>query len=266
MREQGLATLAAAILAGPRRRSLSKGQRALLQSITAVHRAHAAALAPDARTGRAPEIADMSLRESLTRLARREAAVAAASRKSALSASGLDALLWGSMSVAGAAFAGAVTDGEPASVAPLTERRPAALLSDVEAVQALVSQLNAIVYGYQLAIGQLPVLSREHGRAVRELLSTRVQRERLITFLSRRSADIPAAEPAYVPSTRPRDAASSAKLIREMHIAVLPFCGQWLAAAGDARREQALTTLASTADRARSWGAPLQAWPGYASR
>lgn len=263
MREQGLATLAAAILAGPRRRSLSKGQRALLRSITAVHRAHAAALAPDAPTGRAPEIADMSLRESLTRLSRREAAVAAASRKSALAASGLDALLWGSMSVAGAAFAGAVTDGEPASVAPLTERRPAALLSDVEAVQALVSQLHAIVYGYQLAIGQLPVLSREHGRAVRELLSTRVQRERLITFLSRRSADVPAAEPAYVPSTRPRDTASSAKLIREMHTAVLPFCGQWLAAAGDARREQALTTLASTTDRARSWGAPLQAWPGY---
>ena len=80
------------------------------------------------------------------------------------------------MSVAGAAFAGAVTDSEPASVAPVTERRPAALLSDVEAVQALVSQLHAIVYGYQLAIGQLPVLSRERGRAVRELLSTRVQR------------------------------------------------------------------------------------------
>ena len=33
------------------------------------------------------------------------------------------------------------------------------MLSDVEAVQELVAQLHAIVYGYQLAIGQLPVVS-----------------------------------------------------------------------------------------------------------
>ena len=60
---------------------------------------------------------------------------------------------------------------------------------------------------------------------MRELRSTRIQRDRLIAWLKRRSADIPAAESAYVPTVLPRDAASAAKLIRTMQIALLPFCG-----------------------------------------
>ena len=156
-----------------------------------------------------------------------------------------------------------MTDASPPSVTSADRRARPRCSATCEAVQALVGQLHAIVYGYQLAIGQMPVASGQHGRAVRELRSTRVQRDRLIAWLNRRKADIPAAEPAYVPTVVPRDGASAAKLIRSMHVALLPFCGQWLAAAGDADRKRALTTLASTAGRARSWDAPLPAWPGY---
>ena len=55
----------------------------------------------------------------------------------------------------------------------------------------------------------------------------------------------------------------AAKLIRTMHIALLPFYGQWLAAAGDADRNRAMTMFTSAAGRADSWNAPLAAWPGY---
>ena len=69
-------------------------------------------------------------------------------------------------------------------------------------MQALVGQLHAVVYGYQLAIGQLPVASGPHDRAVRELRSTRVERDRLIAWLKRRKADIPAAEAGVRPDGR----------------------------------------------------------------
>jgi hypothetical protein len=48
-----------------------------------------------------------------------------------------------------------------------------------------------------------------------------------------------------------------------MRIALLPFYGQWLAAAGDADRKRAMTMFTSAAERADSWNAPLAAWPGY---
>ena len=261
-RERGLAALAAAIISGRQGKALNKDQRTLLRSVRAAHRSHADALDPDGPPAKAAKISDLSLPQALSLLARREAAAAKAHRKTALTSSGLHALLLGSMSVAAAGFAGAVTDSSPPSVGA-AEYRPPPLLSDVEAVQALVGQLHAVVYGYQLAIGQMPVSSGPHGRAVRELRSTRVERDRLIAWLKRRKADIPAAEAAYVPTVVPRDGASAAKLIRTMHVALLPFYGQWLAAAGDADRKRALTMFTSAAGRADSWNAPLAAWPGY---
>lgn len=261
-RERGLVALAAAISAGRQGKALTKDQRSLLRSVRAAHQSHAAALDPDGQAAKAPKISDLSLPRALALLARREAAAAKAHRKAALTASGLHALLLGSMSVSAAGFATAVPDTKPPPVTS-ADRGAVPLLSDVQAVQALVAQLHAVVYGYQLAIGPMPVASRQHARAVRELRSTRVQRDRLIAWLKRRKADIPSAESAYVPTVVPRDGASAAKLIRSMQVALMPFCGQWLAAAGDADRKRALTTLASTAERARSWDAPLQAWPGY---
>ncbi|HSU37837.1 MAG TPA: DUF4439 domain-containing protein [Propionibacteriaceae bacterium] len=262
-RERGLAVLSAAIVSGRQGTALTKDQRSLLRSVRAAHRSHADALDPDGPPAKAAKISDLSLPQALSLLARRERAAAKAHRKTALTSSGLHALRLGSMSVAAAGFATAVTDASPAKVTSAADDRPPPLLSDVEAVQALVGQLHAVVYGYQLAIGQMPAASGPRGRAVRELRSTRVERDRLIAWLKRRKADIPAAEAAYVPTVVPRDGASAAKLIRAMHIALLPFYGQWLAAAGDADRKRALTTLTSAAGRADSWRAPLAPRPGY---
>lgn len=261
--EERLAALASAILGGPHRKSLSGRQRTLLRFVAATHTSHAAALAPRSPAP-PPKIGQLSLKQSLALLGRREAAAGKAYGHSALSSRGRDALLWGSWSVASASIASVVTAAKPPGVTAVHGHRPAALLSDVEAVQELVGQLHAVVYGYQVALGHLPVLGKPHARAVRELLETRLRRDRLIAWLQRRSATVPAAEPAYVPSTVPHGAASSAKLIRQLQVALQPFCGLWLAAAAsNADRQTALTTLRSVQGTARSWGAPLAAWPGY---
>jgi hypothetical protein len=132
----------------------------------------------------------------------------------------------------------------------------------VEAVRSLVAQLHALVYGYQLAIGRLPVASDRHDQAVAELLQHRIQRDRLIGWLTRRSAEVPVPEPAYRPSVEPRDAASAARLIRSMLVALQPFGAIWLAAAGDADRKSAYATFSAIVDLARAWNAPLPVWPG----
>ncbi|HEY9468020.1 MAG TPA: DUF4439 domain-containing protein, partial [Propionibacteriaceae bacterium] len=78
--------------------------------------------------------------------------------------------------------------------------------------------------------------------------------------------EVPAAEPAYVPSVVPRNQATAGKLIMQMQTALQPFCGLWLvAAASRADRQQAFTALAAAVKTARSWGAPLSAWPGWSS-
>ena len=127
----------------------------------------------------------------------------------------------------------------------------------------MVAQLHALVYGYQLAIGRLPVASDRHDQAVAELLQHRIRRDRLIAWLTRRSAEVPVPEPAYRPSVEPRDGASSARLIRTMLVALQPFGAIWLAAAGEADREWALTTFTTIVDLARAWNAPLPVWPGW---
>ena len=51
-----------------------------------------------------------------------------------------------------------------------------------------------------------------------------------------------------------------------MQTALQPFCGLWLAASTtQPDRQQALTALTTAMKTARSWGAPLQTWPGWSS-
>jgi hypothetical protein len=260
---QGLASLAAGITASRQGRSLTRSQRTLLTFLLNAHHAHAEARRLAGPVPPGARLETTSLRRSLTLLARRESAAARQHQRDALNSSGLDALMLGSMSVAAATFADVVTDRDPPSVRAVRARKPTALLSDVEAVQQLVAQLHAMIYGYQLAIGRLSVLSSRRPRAIRELRAHRVLRDRYIGWLGKRSAEVPIAEPAYVPTTVPRNTATSSRLIRQMHTAFQPFCGLWLAAAGDADRRSALTQLRTTTNLARSWGAPLQAWPGF---
>ncbi len=128
---------------------------------------------------------------------------------------------------------------EPDEAVPIasSKRRQLPALSADQAVAELVAQLHALVYGYQLAIGKLPVLGKRHARAVAELLRVRILRERLISILTRHSIKVPVPLSAYVPSLRVHDAASAEKLIARMQSALLPFCGLFVAAAKRRRQE-----------------------------
>jgi hypothetical protein len=266
--EQALAALATAILVGPQRKQLSKDRRNLVTFLRNAHTAHARAIAsPNPLPSQAPvKLGGQSLNSSLALLMRHETAAASRYRRTALQAKGSDALLWGSLSVAAGSFAAAARSGNPPPSRPVGNRQPVEPLSEVAAVQELVRQLHAMVYGYQLAIGKMKVLGKQRPRAEHELLDQRIFRDRLIAWLRRRSVEVPAAEPAYVPSVVPRNQATAAKLIMQMQTALQPFCGLWLiAAASRADRQQAFTALAAAVKTARSWGAPLSAWPGWSS-
>ena len=225
--EQKLSAYAGAVLTGPHRKDLNGGTRRLLTFLRDAHADHAVALAGDnpssrpttaapSPTAARPDLKGLSLGDSLKRLARQEAAQAARQRKAATSAKGLDALLAGSLAVAADSYAAALGASDPPSVSAIRRHKPAPLLTDVAAAQQLVAQLHAVVYGYQLAVGTLKYSSSARKRAVSELASTRRLLDTQIAFLLSRKADVPAAEPAYAPSPRPRSAGDAGQLVRGM--------------------------------------------------
>ncbi len=241
------------------RAGVTKANRAWLADLADAHRAHASALVdvpPSPPTASGSAI-------TRTTLAQRERATARRYRRTALGSSGADALLWASMSIAAAGFAGAADDTTPPALAALHAVKPVAVLTDTAATQQLVAQLHAVVYGYQLAMGRMSRFGGTYDRARSELRQHRKTRDELIRWLNRRKAEIPAAEPAYTPSVRPTSAARAERLIRSMLVALQPFGGLLVAAAGDDDREQAIEILDDTVDRAGRWGAPLPIWPGY---
>lgn len=276
-REQILASRAAAVLSGSARAKLNAGQRAVLAAVRDAHTAHLAALRSPDPTSRPtpsagatpsadPFFGKLTLPKALHTLAAGERGAAAASRAAALRSSGFVALLYGSISVAATWYAAALASTNGLPVAKPAAPRGLPALSDTEAIADLVAQLHALVYGYQLALGKLPVASKQHQRALAELSSARVLRDQLIAIVDGRHAKVPVPEPAYVPAVRVHDAASAARSIMLMRSALLPYCGLFLAAAdsgGD--RNLAFDTLAAAAATARSWGAPLRTWPGWPS-
>ena len=234
--ELGLAGLARAILTGPRRRGLSADQRTLMEFLVRAHQAHAVALDPSAPPPRPATVDQLTLRQSLTRLARSQAAAAVSHRAAALAVSGRAAARFGAVAAAAGLYARVITVGRPGADRGTAPPRPRFRWRPMSRRSSrLVAQLHALVYGYQLAIGRLPVASDRHDQAVAELLQHRIRRDRLITWLTRRSAEVPVPEPAYRPSVEPRDAASAARLIRAMLVALQPFGAIWLAAAGRGR-------------------------------
>ena len=196
---------------------------------------------------------------------------AANHRRNALTADQLSALLWGSLATSAAAttavleaadLAGAHPEPAAAAVGAVRSRAPMPVVTIVAAEQEVVQQLHALVYGYQLALGRLKGARQDAAAA--ELRQHRILRDRLTTRLLNRKADVPVAKAAYVPSTNPRNAATAAKLIRQMETGFQPFCGLWLAAAPTSiERTEALNQLGHATTVARQWGAALPAWPGW---
>ena len=261
--ELALAGLAQAIAAGPRRGELKADQRALLDFLADAHRAHAGVLDPSVRAPRPADVSRLTLPQALARLGRDETTAAGRHRAAALRVSGEDSLRFGAVAAAARVYAGAVTSGRRTPTSP-GPRTPTLLAgsTDIAAVQSVVAQQHALVYGYQLAIGRMPVAGNDDNRAVAELLQHRIRRDQLIGWLRGRDAEVPVPEPAYRPSVEVRDGPTGIRLIRTMLTALLPFAGIWLASAEDAQREWALSFFLTTVDLARGWGAPLPVWPG----
>lgn len=267
--ERRLAGWAAAVLDGPWRRQLA-ARKSLIAGIRSAHLDHAAALEgpqPTARPTGSPDpippaVRPSSLAAAVDRLVEAELDAATRHRAAALATTGYSALVWGSMSVAAASYASALTGGRPVQVRR-SARRPMPQLPDVEAMQLLVKQLHAVVWGYQLAIGQLADGTRR-ASAVARLRDHRIQLDWLTTTLVARSAAVPAAEPAYVPSVNARSDATAAQLVAAMEDALAPFCGLWLAAAATVPdRRRALSALSRSVTTARRFGAPVTDWPGW---
>ncbi len=282
--EDSLAAHAAVVLAVGHD-ELGRAGRRLLTAVRDQHRAHAAALRTDDPTdpNRAgggagspsasprPSTKTPSFAKAVSRLVAAESAAAVTHRTTALAGSGAAALLWGSLAgsatqlrsvLAAADLAGDDPEPDVATVAAPRVRAPMPVLSEVRAEQQLVAQLHAVVYGYQLALGRLTGSRRDTAAA--ELRRHRILRDRLTARLLDRKADVPVADPAYVPTTNPRNAATAAKLVRQMETALVPFGGLWLAAAATpAERGEALDLVIRTAGVARQWGAAVSTWPGW---
>lgn len=285
--ERALTARATAVLAAGGHDLDASGRR-LISAIRDQHAAHVAALAssdptnpnaspaPPASPGSPAPTGSSSAKRAgfataVKQLLAAESKAATAHRVRALQAPDTAALLWGSLATSAAAL-GSVLDGadlagdrprpKRVTVAPVQARAPMPVVTLVAAEQQMVAQLHAVVYGYQLALGRLSGSSRDTAAA--GLKRHRVLRDRLTARLIEHRADVPVAEPAYVPSTTPRNAASAGKLIRQLETALLPFCGLWLAAGGTpAGRAEALDQLAATLTVARHWGAAQPAWPGW---
>ena len=269
--ERRLAGLAAAALSGAWRKDL--GDRAgLLAAVRDAHLAHATALQGDQPTTRPtadpaqplpPAKAAKSLEAALQRLADGERREAARHRAAAVSTTGLASLLWASMSIAAARYANALETTRPVAHRKPRPPKPLPLLSDVEAMQQLVQQLHALNYGYPMAIGQLTAGPRRDA-AIRRLHSLRGLRDGLVSTLLTRRAEVPIAEPAYVPTVFPRTDATASRLVQDLEVRLTPFLGLWLAAGPTpADRSRAFDALSLTVAAATSWGAPLRTWPGW---
>ena len=270
-----MSVYAAAVLTGRHRADLDQAEKTLLGFLRDAHAQHALARAGADPTTRptsavpspsaaAPTLTTLSLKSTLRALAAAESAQAQRQRRAALAGTGRSALLDGSLAVSAATFATALTAGRPPPVHAIGPHQPVPLLSDEAATQAVVGQLQAIVYGYQLAIGKLAVGSAARARAYAGLADQRALLDELASVLDDRATDVPPAAPAYAPSSTPRNAAGAGRLIRQMHTRLQPYAGLLLAAAGTAAdRARALELLTSTTRAATAWGAPLRAWPGW---
>lgn len=278
VREEQLAK-SATVLLSVSAKKLSSRDRKQLRNLRDAHLAHAAELRGIAAAGGASASASTSaspaggrpgLAAAATQQASAERKAAASYRRQALAATGEAAQLWGSLATfstvaAGQLKAARLGSGQSAPgalrVASPQPRRQWKQLSEVAAQQALVSQLHALVYGYQLATPQLAASRRDQGLS--RLRQVRIFRDQIIADLVRQKAKVPAAAAAYVPSPRPVGPKTASAMLRGMESALAPYVGIWLAAAPTTNeRGAALNQLGIAVANVQRWGGSLPTWPG----
>lgn len=206
--------------------------------------------------------------EVLATMAKDQRKAATTYREGALDSKGPTALLWASLATAAAACADAIdadTDTDRRAPKPVSPTpKPQETVTAVAATQAMVTQLHAVVYGYQLAIGHLGGGTRDD--AAGGLRAHRVLRDTLVAQLIDAKQEVPVSAPAYVPPVKATDTDSAEDLIRRLESALLPWPGLWVAAATDpSDRKLAVATLTATALESVRWGGALRPWPGWTS-
>lgn len=277
-REQQLLAATTALLTAANRPGSATARGRVLAQIRTGHAAHGLALATatptavptettsasgSASSSATPPAATIQVNRALARLDSAEREAAAAYLSLARSNQGVLGLFWASLGCAADSYVRALGSGTAPAPAPLagprTQLDPP---SEVAATQAMVTQLHAVIYGYQLVIGRLAGSRREPARA--RLRAHRVLRDQLVEVLVDRVEDVPAAAPAYRPPVRPSDADRAAELVRWMEVALQPWVGRWVAAAARPReRTLAVDTLLATTRAATAWGSSLPVWPGW---
>lgn len=267
-----------------RRLALALGNRAAAEKdargaarwrgVAEAHRVHAEVWAspdPTTRTAQAspspqpssePTVRRADVAKTTSQLGRREGTIRSESLTRSLGASGVSALLWAST---GAFAAAAPTLGRRGSIAAATPNPGAPTVgTEAEAATGLLRQVFAMIYGYQAAAGPLDYGSGDRRATLDRLTQLETLRADLTDALVSAKQDVPVAEPAYRLSVRPTDAASSAKLRREMEAALLPWVGGWVASTGDeSTARRAGGQLATGTALVASLGGRVPVWPGF---
>lgn len=175
---------------------------------------------------------------------------------------GAVALLWASLA-AGAAQSGLLAHRSAAAPAPPAEPEhpPYRPMTLVAAAQALLAQLHAIVFGYQVALA--PLAQEDPEVHVVRLADLRHHRDVLATVLREQDAEVPVAEPEYDTGGPVTTITAATTLIRRMEQALLPHLGNWVAAADAEHREAAAQWLVDGTIAGMRNDAPPVRWPGW---
>lgn len=255
---------------------LPAAQRQRIELVRDAHHAHAVALAGPRPTTRpttvptpAPTAAPTRLpglgstpAAAIKTLQGQERTAATGYAATAVASTGATALLWGSLAAAAqmAADAIALTSAVPAP-RPAASRAPLAVVTDTDAAAALLTQVHAVVFGYRAGIAALSGTALQHADA--DLWRQQRLRDDLAALLAARGVTAPTALPAYALPVDPTTAATASSLFCTLEQRLLPYCGQWLAAADNTSRPDAQTTLTAGARASVAWGGAPLTWPGW---
>lgn len=170
-------------------------------------------------------------------------------------------LLWGSLASAADSYAQALAAGRDPGADPVQDHRVAVELPDeTAAVQNLVEQCYAIIFGYQAALAALSGSAADHARA--GLADHRELRDQLSGWLTEHDAKVPSPQAAYRFPVQPTSPSRAAELIGTMEDQLLPYLGQWLAATEDDQRS-ALDSMITGARNVGYWTSKINIWPGW---
>ena len=170
-------------------------------------------------------------------------------------------LLWGSLAAAASGYAAACKRRvDPGKRVHGAERVAAVWPGPVEALQHVLQQTYAMIFGYQTAIAAM--LGKDAERARSRLSALRNLRDELSGRLADGDHQVPSPHPAYQLPVQPTNGSKARKLLGRMEAGYLPHLGQWLGTETDDRTDP-IESLIMTSESAGLWSPAIQVWPGW---